>query len=167
MIHLITGGERSGKSAYGQKIAESLTESPVYLATAQIWDHEFEERVERHQADRGPSWKTIEEQIQLSTVLPVNAVVLIDCVTLWLTNIFHQCENEKDSSLKVACEEFDKLRNYGGTLLIITNEIGMGVHAQTKIGRDFVEVQGWVNQYIARYADEVTLMVSGMPLKVK
>ncbi|TRX55530.1 bifunctional adenosylcobinamide kinase/adenosylcobinamide-phosphate guanylyltransferase [Fulvivirga sp. M361] len=168
MIHLITGGERSGKSSYGQEMAENLTDKPVYLATAKVWDEEMKERVNRHKAERGTkTWETIEEQIRLSAVLPSDRVVLMDCVTLWLTNIFHQCNNEKEKSLEVAKSEFNKIKDYNGTLLVITNEIGMGVHAQTKLGRDFVEVQGWVNQYIASYSDSVTLMVSGLPLKVK
>ena len=93
--------------------------------------------------------------------------MVIDCVTLWLTNYFSQYDYDKEKSLKAAKEEFDKIKDYEGTLLIITNEIGMGVHAERKTGRDFVELQGWMNQYIASHADNVTLMVAGLPLKVK
>ena len=167
MIHLVTGGERSGKSAYAQSLAKSLAGNPVYLATAKIWDKDFEDRVSRHRSDRDESWETIEEQTQLGSVLPTGRVVVIDCVTLWLTNYFSQYDYDKEKSLKAAKEEFDKIKDYEGTLLIITNEIGMGVHAERKTGRDFVELQGWMNQYIASHADNVTLMVSGLPLKVK
>ena len=167
MIHLITGGERSGKSGYAQSVAKSLTDNPLYLATAKIWDQDFEKRVKRHQSDRDQSWETIEEQTELGSVLPTGRVVVIDCVTLWLTNYFSKYQYDKERSLEAAKTEFDKIKDYEGTLLIITNEIGMGVHAESKSGRDFVELQGWMNQYIAKRADVVTFMVSGLPLKVK
>ncbi len=167
MIHLITGGERSGKSAYAQKMARALSDSPVYLATAKVWDEDFEARIERHKGDRDGSWETIEEQTALSNVLPPKRVVVIDCITLWLTNYFALYKYDKEQSLKAATAEYDKVRDYNGTLFIVTNETGMGVHATTRSGRDFVELQGWINQYIAKDADQVTLMVAGLPMKVK
>ena len=167
MIHLITGGERSGKSAYAQKMARALSDSPVYLATAKVWDEDFEARIERHRGDRDENWETIEEQTALSDVLPPKRVVVMDCVTLWLTNYFALHKYDKEQSLKAAMEEYDKIKNYDGTLFIVTNETGMGVHAATRSGRDFVELQGWMNQHIAKDADKVTLMVAGLPMKVK
>jgi len=167
MIHLITGGERSGKSGYAQKLAEEMSDDPIYLATAKVWDDGFKSRVKRHQADRDSRWQTIEEQTKLSSVLPDNRVVLIDCVTLWLTNYFSQYKGDKERCLEEAKAEFEKLQNYDGTLIIITNEIGMGVHAHNQSTRDFVELQGWVNQHIAKHASKVTLMVSGIPMKMK
>jgi adenosylcobinamide kinase/adenosylcobinamide-phosphate guanylyltransferase len=95
-------------------------------------------------------------------------VAIIDCVTLWLTNFFVDTKNDVELSLELAKAEIEKLALMEDTtILIITNEIGMGVHAETHIGRKFVELQGWVNQFIAKKADKVTFMVSGLPMQVK
>jgi len=94
-ITFITGGQRSGKSSYAQQLAEKKSEHSVYLATARIWDDDFNERVKRHQSDRGKQWKTIEEEIEISKHDLSEKTVLMDCVTLWLTNIFYENKNEK------------------------------------------------------------------------
>ena len=167
MIYLITGGERSGKSNYAQELALSISDEPVYLATAKIWDENFKKRVDRHISQRDHRWTNIEEQLTISKAIPQDRVVVIDCVTLWLTNFFTKFKNDRDSSLTEAKKEFDKLRSYRGSLIVISNEIGMGLHGQTQMARGFVELQGWMNQYIAKAADSVTFMVSGLPLKVK
>lgn len=167
MIIFITGGERSGKSSYAQSLALKFSNRPVYLATSKVWDEDFAERVKRHQSERDERWTTIEEQFALSEVLPAQSTVVVDCVTLWLTNFFSKYKRDKGFVVEEAKKEFYKMKGYDGTLIIISNELGMGLHANTKTGRDFVEVQGWVNQYIAQYADEVYFMVSGLPIKVK
>lgn len=167
MIYFITGGERSGKSSYAQSLALSLTDRPVYLATAKIWDGDFKERVDRHQADRDENWTNIEEQLEINEAIPADRVVVLDCVTLWLTNYFVKFKNDKLDSLEAAKKEFGKLKSYDGTLIIISNEIGMGLHGESQMARDFVELQGWMNQYIAKASDNVTFMVSGLPMKVK
>ncbi|MEP3389638.1 MAG: bifunctional adenosylcobinamide kinase/adenosylcobinamide-phosphate guanylyltransferase [Reichenbachiella sp.] len=167
MITYISGGERSGKSSYAQKMALGLSDNPIYLATAKAYDGSFEERIKRHQAERDERWTNIEERFNLSEVLPVNRVVVIDCVTLWLSNYFSKTKGNRDESLQLAKAEFDKLKTYEGHLIFISNEIGMGTHADTQVGRDFVEVQGWINQHIAKAADEAYFMVSGLPLKLK
>lgn len=167
MITYISGGERSGKSRFAQDLALSITSNPTYLATAKALDDEFKERISRHQQDRDERWLNIEEPIHLSTVLTTQEVVVIDCVTLWLTNIFSACQYDRDVSFESAQKEFELVRNYPGHLLFISNEIGMGLHANSKSGRDFVELQGWINQLIARNAEEAYFMVSGLPIKVK
>ena len=167
MIYLITGGERSGKSSYAQQLALSLTDNPTYVATARRWDGSFEERIKRHQAERGSNWTNIEEQKYLGSLNLANKVVVIDCVTLWLTNFFTDADGDVELSLSQAKAEFDKLQTVEGDFIFVTNEIGMGVHASTPVGRKFVELQGWMNQYIAKYAQNVVLMVSGIPLVVK
>lgn len=167
MIILITGGERSGKSSYAQSLALKLSDRPVYLATSKVWDEDFAQRVERHRGERDERWTSIEEQISISKVLPGNSTVVIDCVTLWLTNYFSKLKGERDAVVAEAKEELNQIFNYSGTLIIISNELGMGLHATTKMGRDFVEAQGWINQHIAKNADEVYFMVSGLPMKVK
>lgn len=167
MIHFITGGERSGKSGFAQQKALECSDLPYYLATAKVWDGNFKERIDRHQKDRDNRWTTIEEQTELNSVLPNNSTVVIDCVTLWLTNLYSNNQSDKIKSLELAKKEVDQLAKYQGNLFIISNEIGMGLHGHTQSARDFVELQGWTNQYIAKLADRVTFMVSGIPMQVK
>lgn len=173
-IILITGGERSGKSSYAEKLALSLSEKPVYLATAHIWDDEFRERVRQHQLRRGPEWTNIEEGLQLSKHDVSGRVVVIDCVTLWCTNYFYRNQQraEQDNDWVNLClndikAEFDKFTAQDATFIFVTNEIGMGGVSANALQRRFTDLQGWVNQYIASKAHEVTLMVSGIPVKIK
>lgn len=167
MIYYITGGERSGKSSYAQQLAESLTDTPIYLATSRIWDEDFQKRVDRHISDRDERWTTVEEEKNLSTVIQPNTTVVIDCVTLWLTNFYMDTEYNIETSLTLAKAEFDKLKTIDANIIIISNEIGMGLHGTTESGRKFTELQGWTNQYIGKYADKATFMVSGLPLTLK
>lgn len=167
MIYYITGGERSGKSGYAQQLAKSLSDTPYYLATARRWDRDFEKRVKRHVQDRDERWTTIEEEKLLGNLDIIGKVVVLDCITLWLTNWYVDKKNDVDECL-VACKmELEKLFQMEADLIIISNEIGMGVHAQTEVGRKFTELQGWINQFIANRADEAVLMVSGLPVKLK
>lgn len=167
-IILITGGQRSGKSGYAQRLALSLAKNPVYLATSRIWDEEFRRRVERHQRDREPEWTNIEEEKFLSRHDLSGRVVVIDCVTLWATNFFFDNSSDVDRSLALLREEFDRfIRQKNAYLIFVTNELGMGGVPMDEVQRKFTDLQGWLNQYIAAQADEVILMVSGIPLKIK
>lgn len=166
-IILITGGQRSGKSQKAEALALSLSDSPVYLATAHIWDEEFSERVRRHQERRGPQWTNIEEEMHLSRHNLTGRVVVIDCVTLWLTNFFFANNSDTDKVLEMAKEEFDAFTQNDATYIFVTNEIGLGGVSDNALQRKFTDVQGWMNQYIAMKADEVILMVSGIELKIK
>ncbi|MBQ6956995.1 MAG: bifunctional adenosylcobinamide kinase/adenosylcobinamide-phosphate guanylyltransferase [Bacteroidales bacterium] len=166
-IVLITGGARSGKSAYAEQMALALSEAPVYLATARIWDEEFRERVRRHQERRGLQWTNIEEEKYLSRHPVAGRVVLVDCLTLWCTNFFFDLESQVDAALTAAREEFDRFTAQDATFLFVTNEIGMGGTSDNEIQRKFTDLQGWMNQYAASRADEVILMVSGIPVKIK
>lgn len=168
MIYLITGGERSGKSSYAQNLALQLSDAPLYVATARKWDDDFQNRIDRHQQERDERWTNIEKEKYLSEINFSGKVALIDCVTLWLTNFFIDHKNDVTLSLEEAKKEFLSIANQeNATLIIVTNEIGMGVHAETHIGRKFTELQGWMNQFLASKADEVVLMVSGIPVKIK
>jgi len=167
MISYISGGARSGKSRFAQERALQLSAAPVYVATAKIWDDDFAERVQRHRDERGPEWTTYEAERDLSRLPLENRVVVIDCVTLWLTNLFMVFDNDIDQSLSAFRQEIDALRVMPGTFIIISNEIGMGIHAETAIGRKFTDLQGWANQYVAAHADEAIFMVSGLPLYLK
>ena len=165
-IILITGGQRSGKSQYAEQLALSLSDHPAYMATAHIWDEEFKERVRRHQERRGPQWTNIEEELFLSHHDVKERVVVIDCVTLWLTNFFFKTE-DVGQSLESAKTEFDKFTDQDAVFIFVTNEIGSGGVSENEIQRRFTDLEGWMNQYIASKADEVILMVSGIAVKIK
>ena len=165
-IILITGGQRSGKSEYAERMALTLSDHPVYLATAHVWDEEFRERVKKHQERRGPEWTNIEEEMLLSRHDLTGRVAVIDCVTLWCTNYFFQM-HEVDTALEALKTEFDKFTAKDATYIFVTNEIGMGGVSDNALQRKFTDLQGWMNQYVASKADEVILMVSGIPVKVK
>ena len=166
-VILITGGQRSGKSTKAEELALSLSPNPVYLATAHIWDEEFRERVRKHQERRGPQWTNIEEETQLSLHDMTGRVIVIDCVTLWLTNFFFANNSDVDKSLELAKAEFDKFTEPDATYIFVTNEIGLGGVSENAIQRKFSDLEGWMNQYIASKADVVILMVSGIPIKIK
>lgn len=166
-IHLITGGERSGKSTYAESEALRLSKSPVYLATARVWDEEFRQRILRHQERRGPEWTNIEEDIRPSKHDFTGRVVLIDCITLWATNYFFDMQQDVDQALEALKKEFDTLIQQDATFIFVTNELGMGGMSESRTQRLFTQLQGWMNQYVAARADRVTLMVSGLPLTVK
>ena len=165
-IILITGGQRSGKSRHAEELALSLTERPVYVATAHVWDEEFQERVRRHQQRRGPQWTNIEEEKALSRHDLTGRVAVIDCVTLWLTNFFFEMQ-DVDQTLEMAKREFDLFTAHDATYIFVTNEIGWGGVSENAIQRRFTDLEGWMNQYIASQADEVVMMVSGIAVKIK
>lgn len=168
-LYLITGGQRSGKSQYAEQLALSLSANPVYMATAHIWDEEFHERVRQHQLRRGPEWTNIEEERWLSHHDVQGRVVLVDCLTLWATNFFYAdgAEAEVNSALDALKAEFDRFVRQDATFLFVTNEIGSGGTPMNDVQRRFTDLLGWLNQYVAQQADEVILMVSGIPVKIK
>lgn len=166
-VTLVTGGSRSGKSSYAQRMALERSSNPVYLATSRVWDEEHRRRIERHKADRGPQWTTVEEDRALSRHDFTGQTVVVDCVTLWCTNFFYDFDSDVDRTLEAVCSEFDRLVEQEADLIFVTNEIGSGGVSPDLLQRLFCDLQGWVNQYIARTADEVWWMVSGIPVKIK
>lgn len=165
-VILITGGARSGKSRYAEDLALKLSPNPVYVATAHVWDDEFRERVKKHQERRGPEWTNIEEEKLLSRHDLTGRVAVIDCITLWCTNYFFELQ-EVDLALDALKAEFDKFTSQDATFIFVTNEIGMGGVSENVVQRKFTDLQGWMNQYVASKADEVILMVSGLPIPIK
>ena len=154
-------------------MALSMSPNPVYVATAHIWDEEFRERVRRHQERRGPQWTNIEEERELSRHDLTGRVAVIDCITLWCTNFFFE-RNKPDweqpsveEALEALKKEFDLFTAQDATFIFVTNEIGSGGVSTDAIQRRFTDLEGWMNQYVAAKADEVILMVSGIPLRVK
>ena len=166
-ITFITGGQRSGKSSFAQKLALSLSDKPVYLATSRVWDEEHRKRIERHKADRGNEWINIEEEKFLSRHMFLGKVVVIDCVTLWATNFFFDLGSNVNTSLEALKSEFENFISQDAHLIFVSNEIGLGGTSENAIQRQFTDLQGWLNQYISGRADEVFFMVSGIPVKIK
>lgn len=166
-IILITGGQRSGKSTYAQELALSLSAYPVYLATSAVWDEEHRQRIERHKRDRGPEWTNIEELTDIQNVDVSGRVVVIDCVTLWATNFFMANNGDVEDTLAQLKERFMQFTAQEAIFIFVTNEIGLGGISSNDLQRRFTDLIGWMNQFIARAADEVVLMVSGMAVKIK
>ncbi|MDD3061420.1 MAG: bifunctional adenosylcobinamide kinase/adenosylcobinamide-phosphate guanylyltransferase [Massilibacteroides sp.] len=166
-IILITGGQRSGKSRFAQDMALSLSRNPVYLATSRVWDEEHSQRITRHKEERGSEWITIEEDKKLSKHQFEGKTVLIDCITLWATNYFFDLDSDTEKALSELKAEFDRFTKQNTQFIFVTNEIGMGEMSPNQLQRKFADLQGWLNQYIAAKADEVYLMVSGIPVKIK
>jgi adenosylcobinamide kinase/adenosylcobinamide-phosphate guanylyltransferase len=175
-IILITGGSRSGKSAFAEKTAEALPGPRTYIATCPAIDPEMEERIRKHrEARRGKGWETIEETADLAGVIRragACRVLLVDCLTLWINNLLYEAEKGGEIFTEEAaaglCRELtDSCRAFGGTVIFVTNELGMGIVPDNETARRFRDIAGRCNQEIAAAADTVTLVVSGIPLNLK
>jgi adenosylcobinamide kinase / adenosylcobinamide-phosphate guanylyltransferase len=168
-ITFVLGGARSGKSRHAQALALSLSAHPLYVATSRVWDTDHAERIERHRRERGPEWRTIECELELGALEPelTGEVAVIDCVTLWLSNFFADMGSDVEPSLARAKAVVDRLASFRATLIVVSNELGQGLHAPTEVGRKFTDLQGLVNQHIAACAENVAWMVAGIPLYVK
>ena len=166
-IILVTGGQRSGKSKYAEELALNLNPNPIYVATAHVWDEEFKDRIRKHQERRGPQWTNIEEEMFLSRNDVTGRVVVIDCITLWLTNFFYKGASDIEQILADVQAEFERFTAQDATFIFVTNEIGSGGVSMDATQRRFTDLQGWMNQYVAQQADEVVLMISGIAVKIK
>ena len=166
-IILVTGGQRSGKSSYAQKLALSLSANPIYLATSAVWDEEHRQRIERHKRDRGSEWTNIEELKDLQKIDVTGRIVVIDCVTLWSTNFFSETNGDVELSLAAITERFEAFTQQNATFIFVTNELGLGGTSNNDLQQRFTDLLGWVNQHIAAASDEVVLMVSGIPVYIK
>ena len=167
---LITGGCRSGKTRHALTLSEEFPGAKFYVATAQALDGEMEERIARHQKERGPEWITVEEPLGLLTVLrekgQTEGVLLVDCLTLWICNLLMQ-EETRDSILKRLEGFLSECARSPISLIIITNEVGAGIVPENKLSRDFRDIAGEVNQRVASAFDQVVHMVSGIPTVIK
>lgn len=165
---LVLGGARSGKSSHAEKLARETGLARVYVATAQAYDDEMRERIARHQADRAEDgWRTIEEPIGLAAVIARNAkpdtVLLIDCLTLWLSNIM--LSGRDVPAMQAALISI--LEAAKGPVILVSNEVGMGIVPETKLGRDFRDAQGRLNQAVAAMVPCVVFVAAGLPLVLK
>lgn len=169
-IIMITGGQRSGKSEQAEAIATSLSEMPVYLATAisDPSDVEMQKRIASHRARRGNRWINIEEPLHPAAHNLAGRTVLIDCITMWITNIFFDNNEDVQRSYEFFAKESRRLIEIPDTTLIfVTNEIGLGGINANSLQRRFTDLQGLANRLLARQADEVIMMISGIPLMIK
>jgi len=181
---LITGGQSSGKSLVAERLALELSPAPVYVATARTAG--MEERIVRHRARRGPEWTTVEEPLRLGRLALAGRVVLIDCVTLWLTNLMmdavpefadgHGASRFADGATHAldlgaleaaAADELARFTAPDATYIFVTGEVGLGGVSPNAFARAFADLQGRVNQRLAAAADTVTLVVSGIPITIK
>ena len=166
-LTLVLGGARSGKSRHAQALALALSPRPLYVATSRVWDDDHAARIERHRRERGPEWRTAECERELAALELAGEVAVIDCVTLWLSNFFSDLGSDVDRCLELARAQVDLLAAIPATLIVVSNELGQGLHASTEVGRKFTDLQGLVNQHIAARADNVAWMVAGIPHYVK
>jgi adenosylcobinamide kinase/adenosylcobinamide-phosphate guanylyltransferase len=175
-IILITGGSRSGKSAYAQKLAENLPGRRAFVATSPATDAEMRERIRKHRQSRAkPGWRTIEQQTDLLDALKQAEgfeVILVDCLTLWVNNLMYQAEQNRkkitEGAISRKCREIiHACSQRSGHVLFVTNEVGMGVVPDNALARRFRDLAGRCNQTMAAAAEEVTLMTCGLPLHLK
>ena len=166
----ITGGARSGKSRLAEELALGQGAPLVYIATGMAGDREMAERIERHRARRGPDWRTVEEPLDLAGAISAAqgkcAAILVDCITLWLTNLLLTYDDAA-----IVLKEVELLVRLLPTLetplLLVSNEVGMGIVPENRLARTFRDLAGEANELLAGAADEVYVMFSGLPLKLK
>ncbi|MDE2318545.1 MAG: bifunctional adenosylcobinamide kinase/adenosylcobinamide-phosphate guanylyltransferase [Rhodospirillales bacterium] len=166
MVILITGGARSGKSLYAEGRALALPGVPHYIATAQAGDEEMAARIAAHRARRGPAWQVREAPLDLPGALETAdeaGAVLVDCLTLWLANLIFAEMSVREEAVRLCAVA----RHLRAPVIFVTNEVGMGIVPENALARRFRDEAGWLNQQIAVLADEVQLVVSGYPLRVK
>jgi adenosylcobinamide kinase/adenosylcobinamide-phosphate guanylyltransferase len=175
-VILVTGGGRSGKSLYAQRLGESLPGPRAFLATCPILDDEMRDRVRRHQeARQGRQWDTIEETLAVADVLrraENYQTVVVDCLTLWINNLMYESGDDvrQPTEEDVAAQCRDLLaacRQRPGTVIFVTNEVGMGIIPENPVARHYRDLAGRCNQVIAGGADDVVLVVCGIPVFVK
>ncbi|WDF74786.1 bifunctional adenosylcobinamide kinase/adenosylcobinamide-phosphate guanylyltransferase [Novosphingobium sp. KACC 22771] len=162
---LILGGARSGKSRYGQARIESLAGPLTYIATAQAFDAEMADRIARHQADRGPRWRTVEAPLDLPGAIAAvqDGAVLVDCLTLWVSNLL-LADRDGDAAGEALCAALVRCRV---PVALIANEVGLGIVPDNALARRFRDAAGWLNQRLATVADEVVFVAAGLPLVLK
>ena len=181
MIHFILGGARSGKSRLAEQKAKESAQAVIYVATAQAYDEEMQERIQHHQADRPADWGLIEEPLYLADRLvqidQANQLILVDCLTLWLSNMLFAGEaaRQAEAGEAVDCPLFrdevqaliDTLPQLPGRIIMVSNEVGWGIVPMYAVSRLFADEQGRLNQRVATVCDRVTLVAAGLPLTLK
>lgn len=164
---LILGGARSGKSAYAEKLAAMHRGRRIYLATAQARDAEMQERIKAHRQRRGEGWKLIEEPVNIAPIMAgyqdIDTFILVDCLTLWLSNLMEKNGDvESETQLLIHA-----LTQSQATIVLVSNEVGLGIVPDNALARAFRDAAGRLNQQIATACNEVVFMAAGLPLYMK
>lgn len=177
-ITFLLGGARSGKSSYAVDLATNFTDQVIYLATGIPCDQEMKRRIEEHRQKRSKSWKTIEEPLDIDIVLknldvPIK-LILLDCLTLWVSNLTLHYQKQGKQGIKLEQSVLDRVsqavsiaKEIRPKMVIVSNEIGMGIVPDTSLGRTFRDILGKANQIVAASADQVFFMIAGLPIEVK
>lgn len=183
-IVLILGGARSGKSTYAENMAKQLSEKVLYLATALITDEDMADRIRKHRESRPESWPTAEryktfELLAEEPTFQSSEVVLLDCLTLMMTNLMFDIDLDYERATPELIQEVEErikmetdglievVKQFRKTLIIVSNEVGLGLVPSYKLGNYFRDISGRMNQHVASIADEAVFMVSGLPIKLK
>ncbi|MDP4095312.1 bifunctional adenosylcobinamide kinase/adenosylcobinamide-phosphate guanylyltransferase [Paenibacillus sp. P96] len=177
MKSLITGGARSGKSSFAERLCMSRAGEAVYVATAQAFDDEMKERIALHRSQRSVvtyPWRTLEEPLDLPDLLNRLAsngeppAVLVDCLTLWLSNVLLAAGNDGEAAAREAIERLvEASSSYPGELMLVTNEVGSGIVPEYPLGRLYRDLSGMMNQRVAGICEEVFLVTAGVAVELK
>lgn len=163
---LILGGARSGKSTFAENIVLKSGRKPVYMATCTPLDGDMKDRVQRHRARRDGRWRELEVPLDLATALGwtvADEIVLVDCATLWLSNLMHAQRDVPEAIMQV----LSQIAANAAPVVMVSNELGLGLVPETKLGRDFRDFQGELNQRFAARANLVAFVAAGLPLCLK
>lgn len=165
-LTVIIGGERSGKTSHAETLAEQRSAHPVYLATSKHYDEQHTERIQNHRSNRPDYWTTVEHPRDITAPDLEDETVVIDCVTLWLTNIYDDVR-DVEKALEEAKQQFNNVLTQDTTVIAVTNEIGKGGRSPNDVQRAFTDLLGWFNQCLADEANTVYVMNAGIPTKIK
>lgn len=168
--YFITGGARSGKSSFAEQLAADVEGKRAYIATAQALDAEMVEKIEKHKKDRNGAWDTYEEPLAVAELLKKISgtydVVLLDCLTLWLSNVM--ASSDEDGAVVSRSDALvGAIRDFDGACIIVSNEVGLGIVPDNPLARKYRDFAGMLNQKMAQIADDVYFTASGIPVKIK
>ncbi|MBI4773506.1 MAG: bifunctional adenosylcobinamide kinase/adenosylcobinamide-phosphate guanylyltransferase [Deltaproteobacteria bacterium] len=168
---LVTGGAKSGKSSLALEVCDAMDKEKIFLATAQALDQEMEKRIRRHKEERTSEWRTIEEPLDVPGVLSrldrEDRVILVDCLTLWVNNLYMNHGDEQEAILSHVDRLVRTLSGVRGAVVVVSNEIGWGIVPGDPVSRAYRDTVGFVNQQVARTSSKVVVVVSGLPLVLK
>jgi adenosylcobinamide kinase/adenosylcobinamide-phosphate guanylyltransferase len=168
---LIVGGAKSGKSSFALNVCNSLDRERVFLATAQAFDQEMGERIRRHQAERGSGWLTVEEPLKVAETITAHdsedTIILIDCLTLWLNNLYMEHGEDQEAIDEAVKNLARQLTDIHGAVVVVSNEVGMGIVPDNPLSRTYRDTAGYMNQRIARLSRKVVALLAGLPIVLK
>ncbi|MBE9572152.1 MAG: bifunctional adenosylcobinamide kinase/adenosylcobinamide-phosphate guanylyltransferase [Proteobacteria bacterium] len=168
---LVLGGAKSGKSSFALNVCNSLNKKRIFLATAQALDQEMEERIRRHQVERGSGWRTIEEPLKVAETIGSldsrDTVIVLDCLTLWLNNLYMEHGEDQEAIDEDIKNLARQLTDIHGAVVVVSNEVGMGIVPDNQLSRTYRDTAGYMNQRIVRLSGKVVAVLAGIPLVLK